>query len=227
MGYDFPNGYIIKIYAAAHSRVSIRTPPLFKLRGNEPSLMANRKGAIIDAVIDHIAREGDCFSTAQIAADVGCSQSLIFRYFETKEGLIAACFDRVCRDLLRVLKGVPHPTKYDVESINQYMLDTWKAYCKYLESNTQVAKAYLFFVGRGLRFPRGYRKEDSILRRILDDDYMPIKAVYPDFDFVAEYLIMFSYATATGLFTDHPMRTEEITEKIERILKYGIIGYCS
>lgn len=187
--------------------------------------MANKRDAIIDAAIGRISEEGGGFSTAQIAADAGCSQSLVFRYFDTKEGLMSACFERVCHELLQTLRGVAVPKDPDTDSVRAFMMDVWRAYCGYLESNTHMAKAYLFFVGRGRRFPKGYRRAEDVLRRILGDSHRVLRAAYPDFDFVAEYLIMFSYAAATGLFIDHAEDPETVLGKIEGILRYGICGY--
>lgn len=67
--------------------------------------MANKNEAIIDAGIRRIADHGPSFSTGQIASDLKCSQALIFRYYRTKEGLMSACFDRVCHELKLIPKG--------------------------------------------------------------------------------------------------------------------------
>lgn len=45
-------------------------------------MMANKRDAIIDATIKRIAEQGGSFSTGQVASDVGCSQSLVFKYFD-------------------------------------------------------------------------------------------------------------------------------------------------
>lgn len=47
--------------------------------------MANKKEAIVDAAIRRIANHGGFFSTGQIASDLDCSQSLVFRYYPSKE----------------------------------------------------------------------------------------------------------------------------------------------
>ena len=187
--------------------------------------MTNKKGDIIGAAIHRIAMQGDSFSAAQIAADVGCSQSLLFRYYGTKDGLMSACFDTVCHELMGVLRGVEVPGRPDIEKVNRYIIRVWEAYCGYLGSNSHMARAYLFFVGRGMRFPKGYRNAGGVLRRMLGDDYHSIVSIYPDFGFIAEYMIMFSYAAATGLFVVHDMDSDDILNKVERILKHGICGY--
>ncbi|MGN1045149.1 MAG: hypothetical protein ACI4Q9_04255 [Candidatus Methanomethylophilaceae archaeon] len=138
---------------------------------------------------------------------------------------MSACFDKVCRELILVLKRVPVPAKPDIESVNRYAVKMWKAYCGYLKSNNDAARAYLFFVSRGKRFYKGYGNVSIVLKRILEDDYEPIKKIYPDFDFMAEYLIMFSYAAATGLFMEHDPGVGGVMDKLERVLKYGICGY--
>ena len=187
--------------------------------------MANKKKEIIEAAIVRISEQGDSFSTSQIADDVGCSQSLLFRYYRTKEGLMLACFDEVCHELMSVLKGVELPAVPDVDRLNRYAIQVWRAYCGYLGSNSRKAQTYLFFVSRGIRFPRGYRSGGDVLRRMLGDAYEPIVKVYPDFLFIAEYIIMFSYAAATGHFIVQDMASEEIIGKLEKVLMYGICGY--
>lgn len=187
--------------------------------------MANKRKAIIEAAITRISEQGDNFSTGQVASDVGCSQSLVFRYFVTKEGLMSACFDQVCHELMQTLRDVTVPKVTDAESVRYFMIDVWRAYCGYLESNSHVAKAYMFFVSRGRRLPNGYSRTEDVLRRILGNAYGPVSSHYPDFGFVAGYLIMSSYVVAAGLFSDHPETAAETAEKVERILKYGIFGY--
>jgi AcrR family transcriptional regulator len=66
--------------------------------------MACKKDFILETTIKHIAIFGGSFSTERIAGDVGCSQSLIFRYYHNKEELMRMCFDSICHDILEVLK---------------------------------------------------------------------------------------------------------------------------
>ena len=187
--------------------------------------MANRKNAIIEATIRRISTQGDTFSTSQIAEDVGCSQALVFRYYRTKEGLMSACFDSICHELVTVLRSVETPDNPDTEKVNLYAISVWEAYCGYLASKSHTARAFMFFVNRGMRFPRGYRTPEDVIRKILGEAYGPIMKVYPDFVFVADYIIVFSYVAATGLFEVHDIDTEEIMEKLDRIMRYGILGY--
>lgn len=185
--------------------------------------MVNKKEAIVDAAIRRIAEQGNSFSTGQVASDLGCSQSLIFRYYRTKEGLMSACFDRVCHELKLILKGVEIPQVLTRESIDGYMLDVWRAHCSYLESNTHIAKAYMYFVSTGRRYPHGYRSAETVLERILGDDYGRITRVYPDFTFIAEYILMMSNAMATGKFIDWKNDSDAV-RKLDIVLRYGILG---
>ncbi len=184
--------------------------------------MVNRKDAIVDAAICRIAEQGNTFSTGQVASDAGCSQSLIFRYYRSKEGLMSECFDRVCHELKLVLKGVEVPVDLNKDSVDGYIVDVWKAYRGYLESNSHIARAYMYFVSTGRRYPHGYKSADIVLRRILDDDFDRIKEVYPDFPFVAEFIIMLSNVAATGKFIDWREK-EDAMGKLEDILRHGIL----
>lgn len=85
--------------------------------------MANKKGEIIDTTIRHIAERGDSFSTAQIASEIGCSQSLIFRYYRSKDHLMSECFDRICHELKVIFKSVNVPDVLVRESVIEYMVN--------------------------------------------------------------------------------------------------------
>ena len=128
--------------------------------------MTNKREAIIDAGIRRIADQGCSFTTGQIASDLECSQALIFRYYRTKEGLMTACFEKVCHELMLVMKGVELPSKLTRESIDGYMIELWNTYRSYLESNVHIAKAYMYFVCTGRRYPQRYRTAERVLKGI-------------------------------------------------------------
>lgn len=185
--------------------------------------MANKKDAIVETAIRRIAEHGSTFTTEQVASDLGCSQSLIFRYYRTKEELMSACFDRVCHELKLILKGVELAPELNRDSVKRYMMVIWDAYCSYLESNTHIARAYMYFVSIGRRYPHGYKSSETVLKKILEDDYHRIIKVYPDFIFVAEYIVMLSNSTATWKFTEWS-NDPDVVGKLHRILMNGIMG---
>ena len=184
--------------------------------------MTNKKDAIIDAAIRRIADQGCTFTTGKIASDLQCSQSLIFRYYRSKEGLVSACFERICQQLKMILKGVEIPSRLTRESIEGYMIEVWEAYCGYLESNTHIARAYMYFVSIGRRFPHGYGSAEKVLKGILGDEYDRIVEVYPDFEYAAEYIVMMSNVTATGKFIE--LNDPNAVGKLDMIVRHGILG---
>lgn len=54
-----------------------------------------RKAQIIRAATDFFAEHGFAGSTRDLAAQIGVTQALLYRYFDTKEALIAAVFDEL------------------------------------------------------------------------------------------------------------------------------------
>ena len=188
--------------------------------------MPNKKEAILETAVRYIAEQGGSFSTEQIASDLGCSQSLIFRYYHTKDNLISACFDWICHELRLVLKEVEIPRVLSKESIDGYILNVWGAYCDYLESKNHVASAYMYFVSTGWKYPRGYGSAETVLEKILGDDYERITEVYPNFIFAAEYAIMMSNVFAAGKIIEWK-GDEDAARKFEMILMYGILGMDS
>lgn len=59
-------------------------------------MMATREGKIIDETIKFVAKHGlPEFSTKELAKVVGCSETLIYKYFRTKDLLIERCIDYI------------------------------------------------------------------------------------------------------------------------------------
>ena len=136
--------------------------------------MTNKKLAIIEATIERLIREGRTFSTEDMAKDVGCSQSLIFRYCRTKDDIVSVCFDEICHEIRIELDKVPFPEKVDSNTILNYMMDVWEIYFDYLSSKRSHAKVYVACVSQGCRYPAGYDSPEAVLKRILDSYYSTV-----------------------------------------------------
>jgi AcrR family transcriptional regulator len=54
-----------------------------------------RKAQIVRTASDFFAEHGFSGSTRDLAAEIGVTQALLYRYFDTKEALIAAVFDEL------------------------------------------------------------------------------------------------------------------------------------
>ena len=186
--------------------------------------MANRREQILSCAIARIAEDGEAFSTESVAKDAMCSQSLVFRHFGSKMGLMDECFLWVCKEFTDTFTYVKLPETLTVDSLNAYAMEIWDACYTYLRSNSHVARTYLFFIRRGQRFPKGYRTPGDVMKRILGKRYDDVISVYPDFDFVAGYLMIIANVTATGSFLDWISDFDDPQSRIERILRNGILG---
>ena len=186
--------------------------------------MANRREQILQSAIARIAEEGEAFSTEDVAQDAVCSQSLVFRHFGSKESLMEECFLRVCQEVTDILAYVKLPEKLTKESLDAYAMELWDYCYTYLRSNSHIARTYLFFIRRGTRFPLGYRTPGDVMKRILGDRYGAVEEVYPDFDFVAGYLMVIANLTATGSFLDWIHDFDDPKDRLDRFLRYGILG---
>lgn len=184
--------------------------------------MTNKKIDIINAAIIRFIEDGDSFSTIEISKDVGCSQSLIFRYYGSKDGLIDACFDHICHDIRMHLETVPLPDEIDAYSFNRYMLDVWNAYLDYLESNSVYARAYVMCVSRGRRFPAKYGSPDKVLKRILQKHSDYIGDISGDSYFIAYYILILANGVALYLASTTNPDFEPVRQKINDVLMNGI-----
>ena len=187
--------------------------------------MTNKREVILQSAIVRIAEQGDSFTTQQVAMDAMCSQSLIFKYFETKEKLMDECFIRVCRDTLDNLRSVKIPETLTKESLDSYAMEQWRTNYSYLRSNNHIARAYLFFIGRGRMFPEGFNNPKDALVRILGDKYEEIVQTYPDFLFIAGYLMVMANVVAAGPYREWISSVcEDPKERLELILRLGVQG---
>ena len=188
--------------------------------------MTNKKSTIIRATIERLIGEGTSFSTEDVAKDVGCSQSLIFRYYGTKEGLISACFDEICREIRIELEKVPFPKVIDSGNIQDYMMDVWETYFNYLRSNRSHARVYVACVSQGYRYPAGYDSPEAVLRRILDEHYDVVILKYPNTKLIAEYLILVANSVAIGLSSGWGNEVENLNEVVKQLIMNGIMSQC-
>ena len=186
--------------------------------------MTNKREQIIQSAIVRIAEQGGTFTTDQVAYDAGCSQSLVFRHFGSKEGLMEECFKRVCQEIIDILHFVELPDQLTKDSLNRYAMDIWNSLYRYLRSNSHIAKTYLFFITRWTRFPSGYRTPREVMQHILGDNHSKVISVYPEFDFMAVYLMVVANVAAAGPFQDWIIDNDDPLGKLDQILKCGICG---
>ena len=187
--------------------------------------MTNRRELILQSAINRIAEQGDSFSTEQVAQDASCSQSLIFRHFGSKENLMEECFARVCQNTLDNLCSVEKPKTLTKEALDNYAIDLWKTNYSFLRTNNQIARTYLFFIGKGRMFPKGYNNPRDALVRVLGDMYYEIVERNPDFIFIAGYLMVMANVVAAGPYREWISSVCKVpNERLELILRYGVQG---
>lgn len=202
--------------------MSFHTPSFF-IKRHLFHDVTNKKDTILETTIKHIAIFGDSFSTERIAEDVGCSQSLIFRYYHNKKELMRMCFDSVCHDMLAVLKSISFPLEVTPDSINNYILEIWDAYMMYLESNEHKAKTYVFFINRGYRYPTGYPNPNAVVRKIIGDKYDVVTKACPDFTFKSGYIIIMSNLIVSSDFKKWFTDIKELDLKVRNVISHGIV----
>src|SRR5689334_15503506 len=87
------------------------------LLGPESRDKEARMRAMIDSAVELFADEGySAVSTRRIAEAAGCSETLLFRYFGGKRGLLLA----ICQDL-GVPGASPRPAPTDFQDVAEYL----------------------------------------------------------------------------------------------------------
>jgi len=177
--------------------------------------MGNKRQDIIDAAIRRMACEGESFLTKDVADDVGCCQTLVFRYYDTKKGLISACFGQICGEIRSELETVPFPSIMHPDAILMYLMDVWEVYFDYLVSNRPKARVFILCTSLGYKPPPGCRLPKDVVRKALDDHYDKLVQRIPNISFISEYMIIVANAVATEMSADIDRRmNDELKEMI-------------
>lgn len=187
-------------------------------------ITTDRKEAIILKTIEIVSRDGLGTTTKAIMKEMGFSESLAYRYFESKEDLISQAFRRVCRDMIDFVKTVKFPDDPTPDNIMEYMKNSWMAYFTFLQENPEKGKFYLFYTESGHRFPEGYYSPQQVVVKILNKNYEIFRLMKDyDVEFIAEYVISIANVVALGVYKRWYGDENNIPEKLWDLIINGIV----
>lgn len=149
----------------------------------------NKKQQIIESSIAIMGREGLGCSMKLITKDAGCSETLIYKYFDTREKLTAACFNSICHDIREALKDVEKPDSMDRSRIIEYFRGSWIAYCSFIDDNPDKGRFYIQYSWSKNPFPSRYKTPDRIVQKILGNTYGNILEYDKKMICLAEYIV--------------------------------------
>lgn len=111
--------------------------------------MQSTEAAMLQTTMDIVAEKGlDGFSMKQVTTRMGVAESLLYKYFGTKENLLYQCFLVVNRQIGALFENVTLPPACDEAAIAAFVQQQWERY-------------FLFMVGNGSRSLFYYSYRDS------------------------------------------------------------------
>ena len=91
--------------------------------------MENKREAILEATMEVVAQKGLAdFSVRQAAERASVSEALIYKYFETKDGLLFACFESVHKQVAEAMSAMKMPASAGRDDLIAFVREMWLAY---------------------------------------------------------------------------------------------------
>lgn len=87
---------------------------------------ASRKDMLLEAAVRAYAKNGmDGLKTKCLAEEAGCSEALIYRYFKSKEELLAECYMRLHNEVSSVFANFQAPEDATALQLLKIGMDNW------------------------------------------------------------------------------------------------------
>ena len=176
--------------------------------------MANRKGTIVECTIHCFFEHGYDFSLDDVAKAADCSKTLVIHYFTNRKGLMAECFDIICREVKERLTEALDHVEGGLEDYLRLALNT---YLDYLLENPMKANYYIHYSFKIRPFPRGYNNPNAVVRKILGNRCDALKVANEDMD-----LVSVANAVAAGMFNKWYGQGDDVRDKIVDMILDGI-----
>ncbi|MDO4182151.1 MAG: TetR/AcrR family transcriptional regulator [Coriobacteriia bacterium] len=125
--------------------------------------MANRQEELMEATFHLVAEEGLYGLTLKkVAAAVGVSETLVYKYFRNKEELLYSCFEMVHKDIGRLCAQIPAPEGSSIEYCLNYAHTLWLRYFDLLISEGE--RTLFYFIYRDSPYIKTIQEGDAVAR---------------------------------------------------------------
>lgn len=108
--------------------------------------MRETEKELLHTTMDIVAEKGlDGFSMKRVTNRVGVAESLIYKYFETKENLLKQCFMYVNGRIADLFSDVRMPSINSPEDIEQFLRGQWERYFYFMVDNGKHSMFYYIY----------------------------------------------------------------------------------
>lgn len=185
-----------------------------------------------------VAEQGlTTLSTRLAARRAGVSDGLMYRFFESKEALLYACFESVHKDIAALFTDLPQQLSEaavtDMTPAEQVQMirKIWETYFRFLIQNDY--RTLFYFEYRNSSYIKKIREKDGEARTTYFKGFVEALEIAEKYYHIYDKIsteILWSYILDTsGLFAGRIIRgeipnTEESIEQIWGLMSKGIIG---
>lgn len=193
----------------------------------------DRRNEFLQTTMQIVAENGlDNFAMKKVTDRMGVSESLLYKYYPTKEDLLYSCFESVHKSISSLFTDMPFPSFTTFEEGVEYIHSLWKMYFMYL-----LEKGYqtiFYFDFRDSQYIRQIMKHDEEARTTYFSDFVRIFhaliekmqiSLTIDSDLVWIYVLDLSGIYAKKIIRKDLKRNEETVEQIWELLSGGLLGF--
>ena len=192
----------------------------------------DRKNEFLETTMKIISESGlDNFAMKKVTLRMGVSESLLYKYYPTKEELLYSCFESVHKEIGGLFQETKFPMIESREELVHVVHDIWKKYFMFLVKNDY--KTIFYFEYRDSLYMRQAIAHDSEARNSYFLYFVNIlKEIdnYCNVQISTASSVLWTYILDTsGIFAkrmirkDIPMNNKTI-EQIWGLLAFGLVG---
>lgn len=194
--------------------------------------MDDTKTRIILATIKAVRRYGLEGTRIQTVSDLaGVSPGALYRYFESKDQLIIACFTYVDRQAAAIFEQLPfHPLVMLTDPMKS-VKNLWLPYFRFWTSHPDETVFYHRFRDSAF-FPNYDRERDVTYFNTFIDMVRVFKKVFPRLNQINQDLLWLHVLTTTVMYAKYVVEgvlpnNQETEDTVFQLLTTGLSGYLT
>lgn len=193
---------------------------------------SSRKAEILDTSMKMVCEHGLSFFTTKKVADcIGISESLIYKYFPSKEKLLYSCFEVMHKKIAALMKRIILASKGREIAEAEFIHQLWSAYFDLLVEEDY--RTVFYFTYRDSKYIRTVLEHnDEVVSSYFKEFAAFVEASdkrHKIFSNVDSHLLWVYILDTTGMFARRTIsgdlpKSQESSEMIWRLIFHGISG---
>ena len=194
-----------------------------------------KKEMLMDTTMRIVAQGGlAAFSMRQVTKEIGVSEALIYRHYETKENLLFQCFQDVDRQIADLFKDETFPAIVTEKDLYEYIHGLWMRYFTFLVRNGYKTLYYFeyrdsFYYETVQTDGKCGMSQTHTYFKSFADIFEAISKEHHIFDKVSPDILLIYILDVTGVFATRIIRgnlaeDEQNFENIWQLIYSGLSG---